>query len=55
MILRLIKVGEEAITPAHYITYINEDSGNLERWKFVKMKEPDAGILEIKSTNIPHT
>ena len=55
MILNLIKVGEEAITPTHYITYINEDPNNLERWKFVKMTEPGAGVIEIESININHT
>lgn len=55
MILYLIKVGEEVITATHYITYINEDPGNLERWKFVKIREPGAGILQIKSIDIIHT
>ena len=55
MILRLIKVGEKAITPTHYITYFNEDPNNLDRWKFVKMTEPGAGVFEIKSINVNHT
>jgi hypothetical protein len=52
MIVGFVKIGVYALTPTHYLTYINEFPDDISRWCFFSSRDPDSDTIPIETFDL---